>query len=207
MYTRWFKRWFDVGLSGLLLLLGAPLWLLLAGLVRWRLGKPIFFKQYRAGRHSQPFQLYKFRTMTDQRDAAGQLLPDGERLTKFGKFLRRTSLDEVPQLLNIFKGDMSFIGPRPLLIDYLPLYSQRQIQRHQVRPGLTGLAQVKGRNAIDWETKFDYDLAYTQQLNWRLDNRILWATARKVLKQSDISASDHATMAPFEGSESENEKR
>lgn len=206
MYTRWFKRWLDVGLAGLLLLLGAPLWLLLAGLVRWRLGKPILFKQYRAGRNSQPFQLYKFRTMTERRDNQGELLPDRDRLTKFGQFLRRTSLDEVPQLLNIFKGDMSFIGPRPLLIDYLPLYSPQQIQRHQVRPGLTGLAQIKGRNAIDWHTKFNYDLAYTQQLSWHLDGRILLATARKVLKQADISANDHATMAPFKGSESENEK-
>lgn len=199
------KRSGDWLLAATVLVLGCPLWLLLCLLIRLKLGRPIFFTQTRIGYQNQPFQLLKFRTMTNECDANGQLLADSQRLTKFGRLLRKTSLDELPQLLNILRGEMSLIGPRPLIVDYLPLYSAQQLKRHNVRPGLTGLAQVKGRNAISWEQKFAYDIEYTKKISWWQDCQIFGLTLKKVFQQSDISAADHATMKPFEGSQNANE--
>ena len=189
----------DATVAGLILLIGSPLWLLVALLVRLRLGTPIFFRQTRIGLNDRPFQLIKFRTMTDGRDARGELLSDAQRLTKFGRLLRKTSLDEVPQLWNVLMGEMSLIGPRPLLSAYLPRYSTKHRQRHLVRPGITGLAQVNGRNAIDWETKFDYDVDYVHHITLIGDVKIVVKTVLAVLKPTDVSADDHATMPEFKG--------
>lgn len=199
MYRNGGKRMIDATVAGLILLIGAPLWLLVALLVRLRLGTPIFFRQTRIGLNDRPFQLIKFRTMTDGRDARGELLSDAQRLTKFGRLLRKTSLDEVPQLWNVLVGEMSLIGPRPLLPAYLPRYSAKHRQRHLVRPGITGLAQVNGRNAIDWETKFDYDVDYVHQITLIGDVKIVVKTILAVLKPTDVSADDHATMPEFKG--------
>ena len=199
MYRNGGKRMIDATVAGLILLIGAPLWLLVALLVRLRLGTPIFFRQTRIGLNDRPFQLIKFRTMTDGRDARGELLSDAQRLTKFGRLLRKTSLDEVPQLWNVLVGEMSLIGPRPLLPAYLPHYSAKHRQRHLVRPGITGLAQVNGRNAIDWETKFDYDVDYVHQIPLIGDVKIVVKTILAVLKPTDVSADDHATMPEFKG--------
>lgn len=181
-YRLFGKRAFDLFFSGLLLLLLAPLMLILAGCVRLKLGSPIIFKQTRPGKNEQLFFMYKFRTMTDEKDQHGAYLPDEVRLTKFGKLLRATSLDELPELWNIFKGEMSFVGPRPLLVEYLTLYNEEQRKRHNIRPGLTGLAQVSGRNAISWEEKFTYDCLYVESYSFGKD---VWICYKQSLKCSN----------------------
>ena len=169
-------------------------------LIRIKLGSPVFFRQLRPGMNGKPFEMVKFRTMTDERGADGELLPDAVRLTPFGRFLRASSLDELPELWNVLKGDMSLVGPRPLLMEYLPLYSPEQARRHEVRPGVTGWAQVNGRNALSWEDKFRLDLWYVNNQSLSLDIRILWLTIRKVLVREGISAAGEATMSKFTGS-------
>lgn len=194
------KRLFDVTVSAaLLLVLAVPL-AVLAVLVQRKLGSPVFFRQTRPGLHGKPFELIKFRTMTDARGPDGTLLPDSERLTPFGRWLRATSLDELPELWNVLKGDMSLVGPRPLLMEYLPLYTPEQARRHEVRPGITGWAQVNGRNALSWEEKFRLDVWYVDNRSFWLDLRILWLTVRKVLAREGISADGEATMPRFTGS-------
>lgn len=193
------KRLFDLVFSALgLLALAFPL-LLLMWQVRRKLGSPVFFRQVRPGLRGQPFQMLKFRTMTSERGPDGQLLPDAVRLTPFGRWLRATSLDELPELWNVLKGDMSLVGPRPLLMEYLPLYSPEQARRHAVRPGITGWAQVNGRNAIGWEDKFKLDVWYVDHRSLWLDIKILWLTVKKVLLRDGISAAGEATMPKFEG--------
>lgn len=194
------KRAFDVTVSGLtLLMLGIPL-VVVAALVRARMGSPVFFRQVRPGLHGRPFDMIKFRTMTDKRGSDGQLLPDHLRLTKLGRFMRSTSLDELPELWNVLKGDMSLVGPRPLLMEYLPLYTPEQARRHEVRPGITGWAQVNGRNALSWEEKFALDVWYVDNQSLWLDIKILGRTVIKVIKREGISASGQATMPRFFGS-------
>lgn len=196
------KRLFDFTAAALgLLVLALPL-LVLILLIRRKLGSPVFFRQVRPGLHGQPFEMVKFRTMTDERGPDGQLLPDAVRLTPFGRFLRATSLDELPELWNVLKGDMSLVGPRPLLMEYLPLYTPEQARRHEVRPGITGWAQVNGRNAISWEEKFKLDVWYVDNRSLWLDIKILWLTAKKVLVREGISARGEATMSKFQGSSS-----
>ncbi|MFD2609111.1 sugar transferase [Deinococcus taklimakanensis] len=193
------KRFFDVVVAGgALTLLSGPM-LLLALLVRSKLGSPVLFSQVRPGLNGQPFTMYKFRTMTDERGPDGELLPDAARLTRFGKLLRSTSVDELPELLNILKGDMSLVGPRPLLMEYLPLYNERQARRHEVRPGLTGWAQVNGRNALSWDEKFEHDVWYVENRSFALDLKILLMTLQKVVKRDGISADGEATMPRFSG--------
>jgi len=193
------KRLFDVVAAVVaLLVLALPLAVLIV-LVRRRLGSPVFFTQVRPGLHGKPFKMIKFRTMTDQRGPDGELLPDGERLTAFGRFLRSTSLDELPELWNVVKGEMSLVGPRPLLMDYMPLYSPEQARRHEVRPGVTGWAQVNGRNALSWSEKFRLDVWYVDNRSLSLDFKILWLTVKKVLVREGISAAGEATMARFTG--------
>lgn len=194
------KRLFDftAALFGLLVL-ALPL-LLVMLLVKRKLGSPVFFRQIRPGMHGKPFQMVKFRTMTDERDAQGQLLSDAVRLTPFGQFLRSTSLDELPELWNVLKGDMSLVGPRPLLMEYLPLYSLEQARRHEVRPGVTGWAQVNGRNAISWEEKFALDVWYVDNQSLWLDIKIIFLTLKKVVVRDGISAEGEATMSKFTGS-------
>lgn len=196
------KRLFDLLASAFgLLTLAVPL-AVLAWLVRRKLGSPVFFSQVRPGLHGKPFRMIKFRTMTDARDARGSLLPDAQRLTSFGRFLRASSLDELPELWNVLKGEMSLVGPRPLLMEYLPLYTPEQARRHEVRPGITGWAQVNGRNAISWADKFALDVWYVDHRSLFLDIRILWLTVRKVLVRDGISAPGDATMPKFEGQSS-----
>ena len=196
----WWKRGLDVGL----VLITAPLWLPLVGiislLVWWGLGRPIFFVQERIGYGGKRFRLLKFRTMTEERDSKGELLPDEKRLTKLGRWLRRTSLDELPELFHVLRGEMSLVGPRPLLPEYLPLYNEEQIRRHEVLPGLTGWAQVHGRNAVDWETRFALDVWYVDHMSLGLDLKILGLTVWKVLRGEGIQAPGHATMPKFTGS-------
>ena len=193
------KRLFDLLISALgLLVLALPL-LTLAWLVRRKLGSPVLFAQVRPGLHGKPFIMVKFRTMTNVCDASGALLPDAQRLTSFGRFLRASSLDELPELWNVLRGEMSLVGPRPLLMEYLPLYSPEQARRHEVRPGITGWAQVNGRNAISWPDKFALDVWYVDNRSMWLDVRILWLTVRKVLVRDGISAVGEATMPKFEG--------
>jgi len=191
------KRVFDLGA----VLVTLPLWLpLLAGvalLVRCRLGQPVFFRQRRPGWHGEVFELLKFRTMLDQRDGTGRLLPDEERLTDFGRWLRSTSLDELPELWNVLRGEMSLVGPRPLLVEYLDRYSPRQARRHEVRPGLTGYVQVMGRNALTWEEKFEWDVRYVETRTFWLDLKILLLTVKAVLQRDGISAKGDATMPEF----------
>ena len=203
MYRRFGKRLFDIiaGFCGLLVL--SPVILILAVLVKTKLGSPVIFSQNRPGLHGKIFKLYKFRSMTDKRGENGELLPDEKRLTAFGKLLRATSLDELPELWNILKGDMSVVGPRPLLIQYLPLYSEEQMRRHNVRPGLTGYAQVNGRNAITWQDKFKLDCRYVDNISFWLDIKIIFITVARVFKRSGISSSTSATMEYFEGNENE----
>lgn len=194
------KRFFDVVMvSASLLVLALPL-LVLAWQVHRRLGAPVLFRQVRPGLHGRTFEMVKFRTMTDVCDADGQLLPDAERLTPFGRFLRASSLDELPELWNVLKGDMSLVGPRPLLMEYLPLYTPVQRRRHNVRPGITGWAQVNGRNTLSWEEKFKLDVWYVDNRTLWLDIKILWLTVRKVLVRDGISAAGEATMPRFTGS-------
>ena len=187
-------------LAFVMLLLLSPLILAIALAVRLRLGGPVLFSQQRPGLHGRPFQLVKFRTMTQSRDGNGALLPDEQRLTPFGQWLRRSSLDELPELFNILRGDMVFVGPRPLLMEYLPLYSPEQARRHLVRPGLTGWAQVQGRNSLSWEDKFRLDVWYVDNRNLALDLRILWLTIVTVVRRDGINATGEATMTPFKGS-------
>lgn len=194
------KRLFDFTAALLgLIALALPL-LILCLLIRRKLGSPVLFRQIRPGLHGQPFEMVKFRTMTDARGPDGALLPDAERLTPFGRFLRSTSLDELPELWNVLKGDMSLVGPRPLLMEYLPLYSPEQARRHAVRPGVTGWAQVNGRNAISWDEKFALDTWYVDHQSLTLDMKILWLTVKKVLVREGISAAGEATMDKFTGS-------
>ncbi len=193
------KRLFDLLASAIgLFILAVPL-VLLAWMVRRKLGSPVLFTQVRSGLHGKPFRMVKFRTMTDLRDASGSLLPDAQRLTSFGHFLRASSLDELPELWNVLRGEMSLVGPRPLLLDYLPLYSSEQARRHEVRPGITGWAQVNGRNAISWADKFALDVWYVDNRSLWLDVNILWLTVRKVLARDGISGAGEATMRRFEG--------
>lgn len=199
-YFQIMKRIFDflVALLGLILL--SPFLIFTAILVCIKLGRPVLFRQKRPGMHAKPFYVYKFRTMTDQKDADGQLLPDEVRLTPFGKLLRKLSLDELPQLFNVIRGDLSLVGPRPLLMEYLPRYSPEQARRHEVRPGITGWAQVNGRNAISWEEKFKLDVWYVDNQSFRLDLKILLKTFVKVFKREGISQEGQATMEEFMGS-------
>lgn len=205
MYAKHIKRIFDFVLSLFAVIVLSPLLLFLAVLVRLKLGSPVIFKQQRPGRIDKKtgkekiFTLYKFRTMTNGRDEAGELLPDTERLTKFGKALRSTSLDELPELLNILKGDMSVVGPRPLLVKYLPLYSKEQHHRHDVRPGLTGYAQINGRNAVTWEDKFLMDVKYASQLSFLWDVSIIFGTVKAVLSHRGITSETSVTMEEFKG--------
>ena len=198
MYKRVIKRMLDIILSLFGILLLSPVYLVLFFLVRSRLGTPVLFTQERPGQGGKIFRLYKFRTMTDERDSDGELLPDEVRLTRFGRLLRSTSLDELPEFFNILKGDMSFIGPRPLLVRYLPYYTEEEGHRHDVRPGLTGLAQVNGRNALGWEERFAYDLAYVRQLNLGMDLKIVMMTVGKVLKRSGTLSGEEQTVADFD---------
>ena len=198
-YERYIKRGMDLLLSGAALVLLSPVLLVTAVLVRTKLGRPVVFCQERPGKNEKIFKLYKFRTMTDARDENGDLLPDEVRLTRFGRLLRSTSLDELPELWNIFKGDMSIVGPRPLLVKYLPLYNEFQKHRHDVTPGLTGWAQVNGRNAISWEEKFELDVWYTRHISFALDMKIIFLTAAKVFRREGISAAGEATMEAFRG--------
>lgn len=196
-YARTGKRWLDLLLALPALVVFSPLFAVLALLVRVKLGSPVLFQQQRPGRHGQPFMLRKFRTMTDARSADGSLLPDEERLTPFGRLLRSTSLDEVPELWNIVRGDMSLVGPRPLLMRYLPRYSAEQARRHEVRPGITGWAQINGRNALTWEQKFALDIWYVDHLSLWLDLKIILLTFLKILKREGINQPGQATMEEF----------
>ncbi|MCX7760510.1 MAG: sugar transferase [Hydrogenothermaceae bacterium] len=198
-YRSKLKRWIDIFISVLLIIISSPLFILLYLIIRLTLGKPVIFKQERPGLNEKIFTLYKFRTMTDERDENGNLLPDEIRLKGVGKLIRSLSLDELPQLFNVLKGDMSLVGPRPLLVEYLPLYNERQRKRHLVRPGITGLAQVMGRNAISWKEKFEYDVYYVENLSFWLDMKILLLTFLKVIKREGISQKGKATMEKFNG--------
>ncbi|MBQ3036970.1 MAG: sugar transferase [Lachnospiraceae bacterium] len=200
LYEKCIKRMLDIVLSLSALIILSPVMFVVWCLVRIKLGSPAIFKQERPGLNGKVFKLYKFRTMTDERDENGELLPDEVRLTKFGKALRGTSLDELPELWNIVKGDMSIVGPRPLLAKYLPLYSERQARRHEVRPGFTGLAQVKGRNSISWEEKFEWDVWYVDNITFGGDIKIILNTVKVVLKKDGISSGTSATMEEFRGS-------
>ncbi|MDK4469193.1 sugar transferase [Enterococcus hirae] len=200
LYEKYFKRGLDVLLSGIGLIVLSPVMLIVAILVRIKLGSPVIFKQQRPGLNEKIFSMYKFRTMTDERDSAGNLLSDEIRLTKFGKLLRATSLDELPELINIFKGDMSIVGPRPLLVEYLELYNAEQKRRHLVRPGLTGLAQINGRNAISWTEKFQLDCEYVDSVSFKQDIIIFFLTIKKVLVKEGISSSTSVTNEKFKGS-------
>ena len=201
MYAKYIKRWLDFILSLLAIIILSPILLIVALLVRIKLGSPVIFKQKRPGLHEKIFTLYKFRTMTDEKDKDGNLLPDDQRLTKFGKLLRSTSLDELPELFNILKGDMSIVGPRPLLVKYLPLYNEQQKHRHDVRPGFTGWAQCNGRNAISWEEKFDLDIYYVKHVSFRLDLSIIFKTIKIVFLREGISSDTSVTMEEFRGTE------
>jgi len=194
------KTLFDKSLALLLIILFSPIYIVVSLLILVKMGRPILFRQKRPGLHEEIFGIYKFRTMTNEKDENGELLPDDKRLVGVGKFIRSTSLDELPQIFNVLKGDMSFVGPRPLLIEYLPLYNERQKKRHNVKPGITGWAQVNGRNAISWEQKFEYDVWYVEHQSFWLDMKILWMTFLKVVNRSDISSDTSATMEKFEGS-------
>ena len=201
------KRVFDLVVATVALVVLCPVMLVVALLVAAKLGRPILFRQPRPGLGGKPFEMLKFRSMLDAHDARGDPLPDHRRLTRFGRLLRSTSLDELPGLLSVVRGDMSLVGPRPLLMQYLPLYSAEQARRHLVRPGLTGWAQVNGRNTLSWDAKFAYDIWYVDHQSLALDLRILWMTVRKVLMRDGISAEGEATMHPFTGSAADREHR
>lgn len=200
IYENYFKRPFDIALALILIILFSPLYLLIIVLIYINMGRPIFFKQPRVGHNEKIFTIYKFRTMLNLKDEQGNLLPNHLRMCKFGNFLRSTSLDELPELFNILKGDMSFIGPRPLLVEYLPLYNEFQRRRHEVRPGLSGLAQVNGRNKISWEQKFELDVYYIDHISFLLDLKIILLTIEKVLIREGINQSSVQTMEDFTGS-------
>lgn len=193
------KRMIDVMVALTLLIAGSLLLLLIYGLIRWKIGTPVVFRQKRPGLYGRPFMLYKFRTMTDERDEHGVLLPDHLRLTKAGALIRKLSLDELPQLVNVLKGELSLVGPRPLLMEYLPMYTEEQARRHLVKPGITGWAQVNGRNTLSWEEKFTYDLWYVEHQSFWLDMKILWMTLLKVMKTEGVQQPDHATAEKFKG--------
>lgn len=199
LYRRHGKRAFDVAIGTLALVGALPVLAAVAAVVRVGLGSPVLFRQRRPGLHGRPFTLYKFRTMTDARGPDGRLRSDAERLTRLGRWLRASSLDELPELWNVIRGDMSLVGPRPLLVQYLDRYSPRQAQRHDVRPGITGLAQVRGRNAIEWSTRLDLDVTYVEQVSLALDLRIVLETLGVVFGRAGVSAEGHATMPEFEG--------
>jgi len=202
MYKKYMKRIFDILCSVLALVVFSWLYIIIAVLVRINLGSPVIFSQERPGKDEKIFKLYKFRTMTNKRDEKGELLPDNMRLTDFGKFLRSTSLDELPEALNILKGEMSVVGPRPLLVQYLTLYKARHKRRHEVRPGLSGLSQIRGRNDITWEEKFEFDIEYIENISFWLDLKIIFITAKKVfLNPEGISHKGNATMPVFAGTE------
>lgn len=203
IYQKYIKRLQDFVCALLATIVLSPVMLIIVILVRVKLGSPVIFKQERPGLNGKVFKLYKFRTMTDARDKDGNLLSDEVRLTAFGKKLRATSLDELPELINILKGDMSVVGPRPLLVQYLPLYNERQRRRHEVRPGFTGLAQVNGRNAISWEEKFEYDVQYVDSITFLGDWKIIFQTVKTVLSHDGISSDTSVTMEPFKGSREE----
>ena len=200
LYEKYIKRLLDVIISAVVCICLSPLLVILAILVRLKLGSPIIFKQQRPGKDEKIFSMYKFRTMTDERDADGHLLPDDIRLTRFGQKLRNSSLDELPELFNILKGDMSLVGPRPLLVRYLPLYNEKQKRRHEVRPGITGLAQVNGRNSISWEEKFDWDVAYVDSVSFAEDCKIILKTVKTVFRREGIHSDTSVTMEEFTGS-------
>lgn len=197
MYAKYIKRILDLILSLMALIVLMPLMIIIGILVRINLGSPIIFKQKRPGKNEKIFTLYKFRTMTDKRDIDGNLLPDEYRLTKFGKFLKSTSLDELPELINIIKGDMAIVGPRPLLVEYLPYYTEEEKHRHDVRPGLTGLAQVNGRNAISWEEKLKYDTEYIKKISFYSDLKIIFKTIKKTIKREDILMGNEFVVGKF----------
>lgn len=201
MYRRFIKRGLDFILSLLAVIVLSPVLVIVAILVRCKLGSPIIFKQQRSGYHEKIFCMYKFCTMTDAKDEQGNLLPDEVRLTKFGKALRSTSLDELPELFNIIKGDMAIVGPRPLLVQYLPRYNERQHHRHDVRPGFIGLAQVNGRNSISWQEKFEWDVKYVEHVSFAMDVKIICKTVGVVLHRSGISSDTSVTMEEFKGNE------
>ncbi|RYI28782.1 sugar transferase [Bacillus infantis] len=203
IYRRFLKRPMDLTLSLIAIIVLSPILLVVAVLVRTKLGSPVLFKQQRPGLNEEIFMMYKFRTMTDERDKNGELLPDSVRLTKFGRLLRSTSLDELPELFNILKGDMSIIGPRPLLVRYLPLYNEHQKRRHEVRPGLSGLAQVSGRNTISWEDKFNLDVNYVDSVSFMNDWEIIFLTIKKVFVREGINSETAATVEPFKGTKKE----
>lgn len=199
IYRKFGKRFLDITVSSLLLVLLFPLFFILWCISRINLGKPVLFRQERPGRYGKVFMMYKFRSMANTRDKDGNLLPDEARITRYGNFLRKTSLDELPELLNVLSGKMSLIGPRPLLVRYLPLYTSEQARRHEVLPGITGWAQINGRNSISWEDKFCLDVWYVDHLSFLLDLKILWLTLRKVLIREGISAEGNVTMPEFKG--------
>ncbi|WP_345980689.1 undecaprenyl phosphate N,N'-diacetylbacillosamine 1-phosphate transferase [Sulfurimonas sp. HSL3-2] len=196
------KQLFDKILALVLIILFSPIYIIVSLLILLKMGRPIFFRQQRPGYKEKIFGIYKFRTMTNEKDENGELLPDEKRLVGIGKFIRSTSLDELPQLFNVLKGEMSFVGPRPLLIEYLNLYNETQKRRHDVLPGITGWAQVNGRNAISWEQKFEYDVWYVDHKSFSLDMKILWLTFLKVLRRSGISSDSSVTMEKFRGTKS-----
>lgn len=199
MYKKYIKRILDFLLSGIVLIILAIPLIIVGLLIKVQLGSPILFRQKRPGKNGKIFEIIKFRTMNNTKDENGNLLPDDLRLTKFGKFIRSTSIDELPELINILKGDMSIVGPRPLLVEYLDLYNEEQKHRHDVRPGLTGLAQVNGRNCITWEAKFKYDIEYVKNVTFINDCKIILKTIEKVLLREDINASENITMEKFKG--------
>ena len=205
MIYKYIKRILDIISSLLAIIILSPLLAVTAVLVKTKLGSPVLFRQERPGKDEKIFTLMKFRTMTDERDENGELLPDEVRLTKFGKFLRSTSIDELPELFNILKGDMSVIGPRPLLVEYIPRYNEHQHRRHEVRPGLSGWAQVNGRNSISWEEKFDLDVEYVDNYSFAMDVKILFMTVLNVLKKEGISSETSATMEVFMGTSEKEE--
>lgn len=200
MVIKMLKRAIDLAVGSSVFLVSAPILLGASVAIAKSMGRPVLFKQQRPGLNGEPFYIYKFRTMTDARDDQGELLPDEQRMTKVGSFIRKTSIDELPQLINVLKGDLSLVGPRPLLMEYLPLYSEEQMKRHLVKPGITGWAQVNGRNAISWEAKFKLDVWYVENQSFKLDMYILYKTFINVLNRKDVSAKDHVTMEKFRGS-------
>jgi lipopolysaccharide/colanic/teichoic acid biosynthesis glycosyltransferase len=206
LYDKFIKRLQDIILSMMALILLSPILLVVAILVRIKLGSPVVFKQERLGLNKKIFKIYKFRTMTEEKNERGELLPDSIRLTKFGKLLRATSLDELPELWNIVRGDMAIVGPRPLLVQYLPLYNEHQMRRHEVRPGLSGHAQINGRNAISWEDRFNLDVEYVDNVSFIGDWKIILLTIKKVLLREGISSDTSVTMEPFRGTPSERVK-
>jgi undecaprenyl phosphate N,N'-diacetylbacillosamine 1-phosphate transferase len=199
MYKRYFKTMLDFVISVFAIILLIPVFIIICLLMFFIVGRPILYKQKRPGKNEKYFNIYKFRTMIDETDKYGNMVPDADRITRFGAILRKLSLDELPQLFNVIKGDLSLIGPRPLLIDYLPLYNDFQRRRHDVKPGITGWAQVNGRNAISWEKKFELDVWYVDNLSFILDFKIVFLTLKKVFKQEGISKEGHATMEAFNG--------